>query len=82
MDEAEQWLRKAIAIAERLGNEPNLAIDYNNLSQIYKARGELGEAEQWLRRALALAETKGNAAALATVRANLQSLAAEQQAKN
>jgi tetratricopeptide (TPR) repeat protein len=82
LDEAEQWLRKAIAIAERLGNEPNLAIDYNNLSQIYKARGELGEAEQWLRRALALAETKGNAAALATVRANLQSLAAEQQAKN
>ncbi len=55
-DKAEESLRQAIAIDEKFGNEPNLATDYNNLSLIYKARGELTQAEEWLRKAIAIAE--------------------------
>jgi tetratricopeptide (TPR) repeat protein len=43
-----------------LRDEPNLGIDYNNLSQIYKSRGQLEEAEKWLRKAIGIAERLGD----------------------
>jgi tetratricopeptide (TPR) repeat protein len=82
LGEAEQWLRKAIAINERLGNEAALGTDYNNLGMIHQARGDLDQAEKLLRRALALAESKGSAATLATVKANLEALLKQREAKN
>jgi len=45
--------------ALRRGDEPNLAIDYNNLCAIYQARGRLDEAEKWVRKAISLMEPKG-----------------------
>ena len=46
LDRAEEYVRAAIRLDEELQDERSLAADCSNLSQIYKARRELGEAEQ------------------------------------
>ena len=62
-----------------MGDEPKLAIRYNNLSQIYQDRGQLEEAEEWLRKAVSLMEPKGSSAILVALRQNLEKLSRERQ---
>jgi tetratricopeptide (TPR) repeat protein len=49
----------------KLGDEYNLAVDYSNLSLIFKDRGVLQEAERWLRKAIEIDERLGNQPQLA-----------------
>jgi tetratricopeptide (TPR) repeat protein len=79
LGEAEKWLRKAIEIDERLGNEAKLGLRYGNLSQIYQAQGQLEEAEKWLRKAISLMEPKGPSAILEGLKQNLDTLLRERQ---
>jgi len=55
---AEYWSRRALAIDEAsFGKDhPNVAIDLNNLAQLYQATNRLKEAEPLMKRALALDE--------------------------
>src|SRR2546428_13024126 len=61
-------------IATRLPYAPAFRFLYNNLSQIYKARGQLEEAERWLRKAIEIDERLGNEPALAIRYNNLSQI--------
>jgi tetratricopeptide (TPR) repeat protein len=74
LGEAERWIWKAIEIAERLDDQPKLAIDYNNPSQIYQPRGDLGEAERWIRKAIEIAEGLDDQPKLAIYSNNLSQI--------
>ncbi|MCL5055015.1 MAG: tetratricopeptide repeat protein [Firmicutes bacterium] len=65
LDEAEDWVRRAIEIDERLHNETHLVIDYDNLSNVYLVCGKLDEAEDWVRRAIEIDERLHNETHLA-----------------
>src|SRR5208282_5816195 len=68
------WLREAIEIDERLWDAPKLTTLYNNLSQIYYARGEVEEAEKWLGKAIEIAERLGDEPNLAIDYNNLSAI--------
>jgi tetratricopeptide (TPR) repeat protein len=65
LDEAERSMQKAISFAEELGDRPNLAVYYNNMSLIEKPRGRLDEAEKWLQKAIVISEQLGDSSNLA-----------------
>ncbi len=74
LDKAGTCLQEAIELDERRRDEPNLAVDYNNLSQIHQSRGQLEEAEKWLRKAIEIGERLGDEASLATRYNNLSQI--------
>ena len=52
--------RKALEIADKLGLQEVMAIQYSNLGLIYQTRGDLDQAEGMQQKALAIAEKLGN----------------------
>ncbi|TMC17827.1 MAG: tetratricopeptide repeat protein, partial [Chloroflexi bacterium] len=55
-EEAEAALRRALSLAEPLGDEPLLAVVYSNRGELAAAKGNLEDAESWYRKSLVLAE--------------------------
>jgi DNA-binding SARP family transcriptional activator len=53
---AQSSLRRALSLAERLGDTPLTALVFYNLAELAAAAGDLDESEGWYRRALARAE--------------------------
>jgi DNA-binding SARP family transcriptional activator/predicted ATPase len=53
---AQSSLRRALNLAERLGDTPLTALVFYNLAELAAADGDLDESEGWYRRALSLAE--------------------------
>ncbi len=49
-------MQRSLELAERLGNQPNIAIVTGNLGEMATRSGKLREAEEWFRRSLAMAE--------------------------
>ncbi len=66
LDEAEDWLRRAIRIREELGLRDLLATDYHQLGNTAYLRGRLDEAEDWYRKALTIDEELGNRPGMAS----------------
>lgn len=54
LDQAEEFLRKSLAISEELGNQEAVAFLWGNLGIVYERRGELERAVEALERALDL----------------------------
>jgi DNA-binding SARP family transcriptional activator len=48
--------QRSLAIAERLGDQPNIAIVTGNIGEMAARSGNLRQAEEWFRRSLATAE--------------------------
>jgi tetratricopeptide (TPR) repeat protein/predicted Ser/Thr protein kinase len=61
-DEAFDFLRRALAIAEKLNNEAQLSIILNNLGVVLRRQGKYEEALSYYQRALALKEQRLGAA--------------------
>jgi tetratricopeptide (TPR) repeat protein len=61
LDDAEGWYRKALAVAEELGDKSGIAPSYHMFGRVAQRRGRLDDAEQWYRKALAIREELGNA---------------------
>ena len=60
LDEAEEYLRRAITVAERIGSPPLLMRpNLKTLGLMARQRGRLAEAEGWYRRLLASDEATG-----------------------
>jgi tetratricopeptide (TPR) repeat protein len=55
-EQAHASLRRALNLAERLGDDPLIAVVYSNQGELAAAGGDLEEAETWYLRSLALAE--------------------------
>jgi hypothetical protein len=54
LDEALALLKKSEAICLELGNRQDLAISYENIAQLHRARGDLAEARQKAQESLAI----------------------------
>jgi tetratricopeptide (TPR) repeat protein len=65
LDEAEDWLGKALAIRAELGHRYEMATTYHQLGITAQARGRPEEAEGWFRKALAIKEEFGNRSSIA-----------------
>src|SRR5262249_58897928 len=68
---AEAYLKKSLAITEKLGNSEGMASDYGNLGSIEQMRGNLAAAEAYLKKSLAINEKLGNSEGIASAYANL-----------
>jgi tetratricopeptide (TPR) repeat protein len=64
-EEALEWYRKALAIAEELGNRAGMAGSYHQLGNVSYLRGSYEEALDWYRKSLAIREELGNRAGMA-----------------
>ena len=53
---AEEYQRKALAIAKKFGDKQGEATYYGNLGAVYESLGEYGKAEEDLSKALAIAK--------------------------
>ncbi|MBT8420688.1 MAG: soluble NSF attachment family protein, partial [Gammaproteobacteria bacterium] len=60
LDEAIGMHEKAVAIYERIGNEPNAAQVYGNLAICYKQKGDVARALEYYRQSLAITERIGD----------------------
>jgi Tfp pilus assembly protein PilF len=60
-DEAAEWYRRALSMAEMSGRpgDPAVIAAYNNLAGLYRELGRSDEAAEWYRRALSMAESSG-----------------------
>jgi tetratricopeptide (TPR) repeat protein len=76
--EAEEWYRKALAIAEEVDEQAGLAAAYNGLGNVGQMLGHLREAETWYRKAVAIIKELGDKSALATVYHNLGAAVGDQ----
>lgn len=59
-EESEQWAERAIATLEPLGESPELAMAYSNLSQLRMLALDVAEAVRWGERAIAVARRVGD----------------------
>lgn len=55
-EQAQAFLRRAINLAERIGDIPLTAVVFNNLGDLAAQSGQLAEAENWYHRGLELAD--------------------------
>lgn len=62
---------KAIRRLEKVGDQINLAMVYNNLGKDYDARDQVQEAAKWWRKSIELKEATGNNPDIARTRFNL-----------
>nr|HET6902894.1 tetratricopeptide repeat protein [Ktedonobacteraceae bacterium] len=53
---AQEYLRRSLNLAERIGDTPLTAVVFSNLGDLAARTGNLAEAESWYRRSLELAE--------------------------
>ncbi|GAC1350267.1 MAG: hypothetical protein NVSMB27_31150 [Ktedonobacteraceae bacterium] len=53
---AQEFLRRALSLAEQIGDVPLTAVVFRNLGVLSACSGDLAEAENWYKRSLALAE--------------------------
>ncbi len=60
LDEAEDWIKKSLAIFEALRNQRDMADCYHDLGIVAQDRGRLDEAEGWFKKSLAIKEAMGN----------------------
>ena len=60
LEEAEDWYRKSLTIAEALGDRPGIAISYHQLGRVAQDRGRLEEAGDWYRKSLTITEALGD----------------------
>jgi tetratricopeptide (TPR) repeat protein len=78
LDDAEQWHRKALTIAEDLADRDGMAWTFRDLGRMAQRRRRWGEAEQWYRRSLAITEELGHKQGMALALIDLGDLAQEQ----
>jgi len=71
LDQAENTWRRALALAERVGRQEGVAMQYGNLGLIYQARGKLEDAEAMHRKALDIDERLGRHQGMACEYGNL-----------
>jgi len=60
LDEAEDWYRRTLAIAEEAGDRSGLADTYRDLGVIARDRGDYEQAGEWFRRSLTVKEEIGD----------------------
>ena len=53
-EEALEWYRKALVIAEEVGDRAGMAFCYHNLGVVAQNRGAYEEALEWYRKSLAI----------------------------
>ncbi|MER0171136.1 MAG: tetratricopeptide repeat protein [Nitrosomonas sp.] len=54
LEGAVEFTEKALAINEELGNKEGIAINYGNLGNIYRTRGDTDRARKYWKQSLAL----------------------------
>jgi tetratricopeptide (TPR) repeat protein len=79
LDEAEDWYRRSLAVAEEMGDRPGMAAGYHQLGMVADRRGRPDEAEQWYRRSLAIEEKAGNQPGMAASYHQLGNLAVKRE---
>ncbi len=82
LDQALDWFLKSLKIREEIGDKAGLATNYNNIGGIYKSRGEYDQALHYGQQALSIFEQIGVADRAQQVRANIETLKAEQRRKS
>ncbi len=60
LQKAIDYLRRAIAIRERINERIEIAYTYNYLGQVYRQLGNLKEAERWMKKGLQMAVETSN----------------------
>jgi tetratricopeptide (TPR) repeat protein len=71
LDRAIEYYERSLAIKEKIGDERELAIAFNNLGAAYKARGEWKIAMECYGRSLAIAQTIDNEYLVSVILNNL-----------
>ena len=74
LDRAEEMLKKALEIDEKLGRQEGMARAYGNIGLIYQTRGELDRAEEMYKKSLALFKEIGAAPSVKQVQTWLDTL--------
>jgi tetratricopeptide (TPR) repeat protein len=67
-----------LAISEKLGNEPGVALTYHQLGRIAQEQRDFAQAEQWYRKSLAIKEKLGDEHDAASTYHQLGRIAQEQ----
>ena len=60
MDDALQYLKKALEIHQALEDRVGMAIDYNDMGRVYYNKGQLDDALQYHKKALEIQEALGD----------------------
>ncbi|MFJ7219387.1 tetratricopeptide repeat protein [Amycolatopsis sp. NPDC098790] len=66
LDEAEEWYRKSLAIAEDLDDRSAKSYAYHELGMVAQSRGRLDEAENWYKKSLILKGELGDRPAMSS----------------
>jgi tetratricopeptide (TPR) repeat protein len=77
-DQALEWYRKSLAIAEALGDRAGMASSYHQLGAVAQARGDYDQALEWYRKSLAIEEALDDRAGMASSYGQLGALLTEQ----
>jgi tetratricopeptide (TPR) repeat protein len=75
LDEADDWYRKSLTIAEELGDRPGMAATYDQLGSTAQHCRRLDEADDWYRKSLTITEELGDRPSMALTYAQLGLLA-------